>query len=145
LHRAYRDEHLPPATSVYVGGGTPSRLPAELLAQVLGAVVTAPRAEVTVECNPEDASSARFVRWRDAGVTRVSFGVQSMAPRVLESLGRRHGTTQVARAVLLAGEAGFASVNVDLILGAVSETDADLASTLEAVLALDPRPPHVSA
>jgi len=145
LRRAYRDERLPPATSVYVGGGTPSRLPAELLAQVVGAVVTVPGAEVTAECNPEDASSQRFARWRDAGVTRVSFGVQSMVPRVLESLGRRHGTTQVARALYLAGEAGFASVNVDLILGAVSETDADLESTLEAVLALDPRPSHVSA
>ena len=65
-------------------------------------------AEVTVECNPEDASAARFARWRQAGVTRVSFGVQSMVPHVLESLGRRHGTTQVARAVALAGEAGFA-------------------------------------
>ena len=86
----------------------------------------APGAEVTVECNPEDASAERFARWRRAGVNRVSFGVQSMVPRVLESLGRRHGTTQVARALALAGEAGFASVNVDLILGAAAETDADL-------------------
>ena len=51
-------------------------------------------------------------------MTRVSFGVQSMVPHVLDSLGRRHGTTQVAQAVALAGEAGFASVNVDLIVGA---------------------------
>jgi oxygen-independent coproporphyrinogen-3 oxidase len=145
LRRAARDEGLPVATSVYVGGGTPSRLPAELLAEILGAVARHPDAEVTAECNPEDATAERFARWCDAGVTRVSFGVQSMVPHVLDSLGRRHGTTQVAQALSLAGEAGFASVNVDLILGAVTETDTDLATTLEAVLALEPRPVHVSA
>ncbi len=144
LRRATHDEGLPAATSVYVGGGTPSRLPAELLGEVLGAAVVTPDAEITVECNPEDASAARFARWRRAGVTRVSFGVQSMVPHVLDSLGRRHGTTQVVRALWLAGEAGFASVNVDLIVGAVTETDADVARTLEAVLALEPPPPHVS-
>ncbi len=117
----------------------------ELLRTILEAVALAPAAEVTAECNPEDASAERFARWQGAGVTRVSFGVQSMVPHVLQSLGRRHGTTQVARAVALAGEAGFESVNVDLILGAAGETDADAAATLEAVLALEPRPPHVSA
>ncbi len=145
IGRAGRDEDLAPATSVYVGGGTPSRLPPDLLARILGAVPVEDGAEVTAECNPEDASAARFASWRAAGVTRVSFGVQSMVPHVLESLGRRHGTTQVARAVALAGDAGFASVSVDLILGAVSESDADLAATVEAVLALEPRPSHVSA
>jgi putative oxygen-independent coproporphyrinogen III oxidase len=143
--RAIAEEDLPPASSVYVGGGTPSRLPAELLAEILDAVVRRPGAEVTVECNPEDASAARFARWRAAGVNRVSFGVQSMVPRVLASLGRRHGTSQVSEAVALAGAAGFASVNVDLIVGAARETDGDLAATLDAVLALEPRPDHVSA
>ena len=145
LRRATRHEGLAPATSVYVGGGTPSRLPPDLLARILEAVVTDDDAEVTVECNPEDATAARFARWRQAGVNRVSFGVQSMVPHVLESLGRRHGTTQVAQAVGLAAQAGVASVSVDLILGAASETDADLEATLEGVLALEPRPRHVSA
>jgi len=145
IRRATRDEGLAPATSVYVGGGTPSRLPPDMLAEILGALSIDGDAEVTAECNPEDASAARFARWRDAGVTRVSFGVQSMVPHVLESLGRRHGTTQVARAVELARDAGFASVNVDLILGAVTETDADVQATLDAVLGLEPRPTHVSA
>jgi len=145
LERAGCVEGLPAASSVYVGGGTPSRLPAESLAQVLEATVRRPGAEVTAECNPEDASADRFARWRAAGVTRVSFGVQSMVPHVLASLGRRHGTTQVARALALAGEAGFDSVSVDLILGAAGETDADAASTVRSVLALDPPPDHVSA
>jgi putative oxygen-independent coproporphyrinogen III oxidase len=145
VRRSAAEEDLPPASSVYVGGGTPSRLPADLLAEVLEAVARRPTAEVTVECNPEDASAHRFARWRAAGVNRVSFGVQSMVPHVLASLGRRHGTDQVAEAVGLAGAAGFASVNVDLIVGAAHESDRDLGATLDAVLALEPRPDHVSA
>src|SRR5271169_5523019 len=60
LRRATLDEDLPPASSVYVGGGTPSRLPATLLAEVLAAAGCRPGAEITVECNPEDASLERF-------------------------------------------------------------------------------------
>lgn len=127
-----------------MGGGTPSRLAPDTLARMLGAVALAPGAEVTAECNPEDASVTRFARWREAGVTRVSFGVQSMVPHVLAALGRRHGTTEAARAVFLAAEAGF-EVSVDLIVGAAGETDADAAASVETVLALDPRPAHVSA
>jgi len=145
VRRARAEEGLPRASSVYVGGGTPSRLPGELLGEILAAVERAPGAEVTVECNPEDADAARFAAWRHAGVTRVSFGVQSMVPHVLAALGRRHGTAQVPAALALAGAAGFASLSVDLIFGARGERDADLRATLDAVLALEPRPDHVSA
>jgi oxygen-independent coproporphyrinogen-3 oxidase len=145
LARASADGSLPRATSVFVGGGTPSRLPADELARVIEAVDRCPDAEVTVECNPEDAGAASFARWRAAGVTRLSFGVQSMVPHVLADLGRRHGTDDVGRAVALAGEAGFRSTNVDLIVGAAAETDDDLRATLDAVLCFEPRPTHVSA
>jgi len=101
-------------------------------------------AEVTVECNPEDATGPLFERWRSAGVTRVSFGVQSMVPHVLAGLGRHHDPETVAGAVALADEAGFA-VNVDLIFGGAGETDEDFLRSLEAVLALEPAPGHVSA
>ena len=144
LGRATAEGELPPATTVFVGGGTPSRLPAELFAEVLGAVPRAPGAEVTAECNPEGATAGLFAAWRAAGVTRVSFGVQSMAPHVLEGLGRGHDPAAVPRAIALAGEAGF-EVNVDLILGGPGESDRDWVATLEAVLALEPRPAHVSA
>jgi len=145
IGRARRDEAMGSATSVFVGGGTPSRLPAELLAEILGVVPRAPGAEVTVECNPEDATAEMFGVWRAAGVGRVSFGVQSMVPHVLAGLGRRHEPDTVARAVALAGAAGFASVNVDLIFGSPAETDDDFRRSLEAVLALEPTPGHVSA
>lgn len=145
IERAVADQGLEPATSVFVGGGTPSRLPAALLGRILGAVAVVAGAEVTVECNPEDASAELFAEWRAAGVTRVSFGVQSMVPHVLRGLGRAHQPASVVRALSLAGAAGFESCNVDLIFGGFGESDADWESTLDQVLAFDPPPAHVSA
>jgi oxygen-independent coproporphyrinogen-3 oxidase len=136
---------LPPATSVFFGGGTPSRLPAALLTGILAAVPRQPGAEVTVECNPDTVSAELFAAYLGAGVTRLSFGVQSMVPRVLASLGRTHDPDNVRQAARLAAEAGFASWNMDLIYGAAGESVADWMATLDAVLALSPAPTHVSA
>ena len=72
-----RAADLAPATSVFFGGGTPSRLHPETLCRILDAIPRAPGAEVTVECNPEDADDAHLGAYRRAGVTRVSFGLQS--------------------------------------------------------------------
>jgi oxygen-independent coproporphyrinogen-3 oxidase len=81
--------------------------------------------------------------YRSAGVNRVSIGVQSMVPHVLETLGRTHDPANVRRAVALVHEAGFETFNVDLIYGGVGESVADWRVTLEEALALNP--PHVSA
>ena len=132
-----------PATTCFVGGGTPSQLPADLLAEVLAAVPLAPGAEVTVECNPDDATEALLATWRAAGVTRVSLGVQSLDPVVLAGLGRRHGVDAVTQAAALVRSAGFSSWNLDLILGGAGEDGASWRRTVEGALALDP--PHVSA
>jgi putative oxygen-independent coproporphyrinogen III oxidase len=139
-----------PATSVFFGGGTPSLLPADLLTSILGAVnesiSLAPGAEVTVECNPETINLGKLEAYRRAGVTRLSFGAQSMLPHVLVSLGREHDPASVRRAAQLAGESGFAGAySVDLIFGAAGESMADWEASLEAVLGFDPPPAHVSA
>jgi len=134
---------LAPATSVYFGGGTPSLLPAELLCSMLATVPRTPAAEVTVECNPETVSASALEAYRAAGVTRLSFGVQSMVPHVLRSLGRAHDPEHVGRAVSLARRVGFDTFNLDLIYGATGETLQDWDASLDAVLALEP--PHVSA
>jgi len=133
------------ATSVFFGGGTPSRLPAGDLCSVLDAVERADGAEVTVECNPEDADAARLAAYRAAGVTRLSLGIQSTSARVLRSLGRRHGTGVLDRVAAAVADAGFESWNVDLIIGDTAERDEDLDRTLDDVLGLDAPPPHVSA
>jgi len=143
--RTVEEGTMVPASSLYVGGGTPSRLPPDMLAELIAAVPRRPGAEVTVECNPEDVDSARLARYRSAGVTRLSLGVQSLVPRTLASLGRRHGAAEALEALAVVGEAGFESWNADLIFGAAGETDADWQSTLDAVLGLTRPPPHLSA
>lgn len=134
---------MPAATSVFVGGGTPTLVPAEGLVDVLARIPTTPGAEVTVEANPDSVTAGSLATYRAGGVTRMSFGVQSMADHVLASLGRTHDPANVVRAVGWARDAGFDTFNLDLIMGARGERPADWAATLDAVLALDP--PHVSA
>jgi oxygen-independent coproporphyrinogen-3 oxidase len=135
-----------PATSVYFGGGTPSLLAPEQLAPILSAIPRCPDAEVTVECNPETVDAGLLSGYRDVGVTRLSFGVQSMVPRVLVALGRLHDVPAVQRAVAAAAAAGFAgSYSVDLIFGAAGEDMADWVASVVGVLQLDPPPDHVSA
>jgi oxygen-independent coproporphyrinogen-3 oxidase len=144
VEAAWSQEDLPPATSVFVGGGTPSRLPPELFAMLLEGIPRQPGAEVTVECNPEDASEQRFACWQEAGVNRVSFGVQSMLPHVLFGLGRRHTPGSVDRALSLASSAGFSTMNVDLIFGGAGEREEDWLATLRTIVGMPLPAPHVS-
>jgi oxygen-independent coproporphyrinogen-3 oxidase len=134
---------LPPASSVFFGGGTPSLLPADRLVRILDAISRAAGAEVTVECNPDSVDGGKLRAYHDASVDRVSFGVQSMRPHVLSALGRTHDPDNVARAVDLARGAGILRVNLDLIYGTPGETVADWEATLDGALALGPD--HVSA
>jgi oxygen-independent coproporphyrinogen-3 oxidase len=145
LARARATDGIPAASSVFFGGGTPSRLPSDLLVAILDAVPRRPGAEVTVECNPEDADPTRLAAYRSAGVTRISLGVQSTVPHVLAGLGRRHGSAQATEAARAVAAAGFESWNMDLIIGGAGETDADWARSLADVLGLESPPPHLSA
>ncbi len=145
IERAVADESLPPATSVYFGGGTPSRLEPELLVAILDAIPRAPDAEVTVECNPEDVSSERLRTYRAGGVDRLSLGVQSTVPHVLAGLGRVHGAAEGLEAAAAVGGAGFRTWNADLIIGGAGETDTDWERSLGDLLELAHPPPHLSA
>jgi len=137
------DAGMPVATSVFVGGGTPSMVDADDLVAVLAAIPVAAGAEVTVECNPDDVTPGLVERYAAGGINRLSVGVQSMASHVLGSLGRRHDRRNVERAVDAIRSVGLASFNLDLIYGAAGETLADWGATVRAAIELDP--PHVSA
>ena len=134
---------MPAATSVFVGGGTPSLVSPSALARVVAAIPRAPECEVTVECNPDTVTSGLAAEYAEAGVNRVSLGVQSMVDHVLVSLGRTHTPSNVGRAVRLFRSAGIGSINLDLIYGAAGETLDDWRRTLDLALALEPA--HVSA
>nr|WP_280512290.1 radical SAM family heme chaperone HemW [Nocardia farcinica] len=138
---------VPPVATVFVGGGTPSLLGGEGLAEVLDAVranfTVAADAEITTESNPESTSPRFFERLREAGYTRISLGMQSAAQHVLAVLDRTHTPGRAVAAAREARAAGFEHVNLDLIYGTPGETDADLDATLDAVLAAGVD--HVSA
>jgi oxygen-independent coproporphyrinogen-3 oxidase len=149
LHRAARTlgPDRPTVSTVFVGGGTPTLLPADDLAAVLDTVrelfPVADDVEVTTEANPETVTPASLARLRAAGFTRISLGMQSAAEHVLAVLDRRHTPGRAGEAAREAAAAGFAHVNLDLIYGTPGETDADWAASLEAVLAAPVD--HVSA
>jgi oxygen-independent coproporphyrinogen-3 oxidase len=136
----------PQVSTVFVGGGTPSLLGGDGLAAVLGAIrdnfVLADDAEVTTEANPESTSPALFGELRSAGFTRISLGMQSVAPHVLATLDRVHSPGRPLRAAAEARAAGFDHVNLDLIYGTPGETDDDLRRSVDA--AIDAGVDHVS-
>ena len=148
LSRAVLGERGPlrPADTVFFGGGTPTLLPpgdlARMLAGIRDAFGLADGAEVTVEANPDTVTDAVARTLADAGVTRLSIGMQSAVPHVLAALDRTHDPGNVRTAVAAARRAGL-DVSVDLIYGAPGESLADWRTSLETALALDPD--HVSA
>jgi oxygen-independent coproporphyrinogen-3 oxidase len=137
----------PQVQTVFVGGGTPTLLPADDLVRVLTEVERlfglAAGAEVTTEANPDSVTPAGLARLRDGGYTRVSFGMQSSVPHVLATLDRTHDPERVPQAVAWARAAGFEQVSLDLIHGTPGESLADWQASLTAALAM--RPDHVSA
>jgi oxygen-independent coproporphyrinogen-3 oxidase len=132
-----------PADTVFIGGGTPSLLDPAELRTILAAIDLAPGAEVTSEANPESATRGWLAAAREAGVNRISFGMQSALPHVLAELDRVHTPGRVAEAVADARAAGFERISVDLIYGAHGESDADWEASVRAALELEPE--HVSA
>jgi putative oxygen-independent coproporphyrinogen III oxidase len=124
--------------TVFVGGGTPSMLGGDGLRAVLDAIrahfTLAPDAEVTTEANPESTSPGFFEQLRAAGFTRVSLGMQSVAPHVLAVLDRVHSPGRALDAVLEAGGAGFEHVSLDLIYGTPGESDDDLRRSVDAAI-----------
>lgn len=143
VDRLRRSGAARPATSVFFGGGTPSLLPASSLLRILASIERVPGCEVTVECNPDSVDARKLAEYRAGGVTRISLGVQSMAPHVLAYLERTHDPANVERAVAWARAAGFEHLNLDLIYGTPGETVDDWRATLERAVALGPD--HVSA
>ena len=136
-----------PVDTVFFGGGTPTLLPAEDLGRMLAAVRDefglAAGAEVTTEANPESVDPAYLAAIREAGFNRVSFGMQSATPHVLQILDRKHTPGRALQAAKEATAAGFEHVNLDLIYGTPGESLDDWRTSLESALSAEPD--HVSA
>jgi oxygen-independent coproporphyrinogen III oxidase len=132
--------------TVYFGGGTPSRLGGEGVARAIDLVrrhfPTADETEITIEANPEDVSVEGVRRWHEAGVNRVSLGVQSFDPEVLAWMRRTHDVPAVYRAAEALGEGGIRNWSLDLIFALPPEIMRDWERDVALALALEP--PHLS-
>lgn len=145
------DQDLPlvwgrPVTSVFFGGGTPSLFSADSIAAILDGAAARlrfrPNLEVTLETNPGTIEHDRFEAYARAGVSRLSFGIQSFDDGCLARLGRIHDSAQVRRAVQLAQDAGLANINLDLMYALPQQTQAMALADLEQAFALQPA--HIS-
>ncbi len=132
--------------SLYLGGGTPTviqpRALVELIASALSLFQWVGQPEITMEANPESVAKDKLKIVKDAGINRISFGMQSMNEKGLKILGRLHNVSSAIKSFNLARQIGFNSVSVDLIYGWPSQTPEGWHKELEAILAL--RPDHVS-
>jgi oxygen-independent coproporphyrinogen-3 oxidase len=139
--------YLRPATSIFFGGGTPSLLSPEQIASIMeqlrANLPIHPDAEITMECNPGTITKESLVGYRNAGINRLSFGIQSFNQEELDFLHRIHSPEEGKQAVKVAREAGFDNINIDVIFALPNQSIASWQSTLEQAIALDTE--HISA
>ena len=132
--------------TVYLGGGTPSRLGIDGVARLMDAVRSAATvqldAEVTLEANPEDISGDAIRAWRAAGVNRLSIGVQSFDDRVLQWMHRVHDAEAASRALQTVRDEGFTAFSLDLIFALPAHLERDWQRDVAMTLALEPE--HIS-
>jgi oxygen-independent coproporphyrinogen-3 oxidase len=142
--RARIDE---PVRTIYLGGGTPSMLSPRHLERLFAAlhetIDFTKLDEVTLEANPATFDGQKARLFRDLGVTRVSLGIQSFAPHVLQTLGREHTAEQASAAVAILREAGIPQVNIDLMFSIPGQSQMDWETTLRHASLLEPD--HISA
>ncbi|RLQ20922.1 radical SAM family heme chaperone HemW [Seongchinamella sediminis] len=132
--------------TLFIGGGTPSLFSAESIAQLLQGVgqllALAPNLEATMEANPGSAEADKFLGFRQAGINRLSLGIQSFQDDKLQALGRVHDTEQARAAVDHTRAAGFDSFNLDLMHGLPGQSEADALEDLRTAIGF--APPHLS-
>lgn len=133
--------------SIFIGGGTPSVLSETLIKNVMKSIFLnykiEANAEITIECNPGTVSEQKLIAYRECGINRISFGLQSADDLELNMLGRIHTWDQFLRNFDAARKAGFFNINIDLMYGLPGQSLKSFEDTLSKVLAL--RPEHISA
>ncbi|HLQ24256.1 MAG TPA: radical SAM family heme chaperone HemW [Acidiferrobacterales bacterium] len=128
--------------SIFIGGGTPSLFSPEAIDQLLSSVrallPVSPDSEITLEANPGTVELGRFKGYRDAGINRLSIGIQSFNDEKLHALGRIHGGTEALRAAETARAAGFDNFNLDLMFGLPRQTVPEALADLKTAIAMQP-------
>ncbi len=135
--RNYADRRV---ETIFFGGGTPSILTGDQMKTLTDALFSAfsvpPDAEISMEANPGTLTPEKLLSYRQAGINRLSIGVQAMNDRLLQNIGRIHTRDEAAEAVRMAKEAGFGNINIDLMYGLPGQSPADFEDTLHQALNL---------
>ncbi len=132
--------------SIFIGGGTPSLFSSEtysaLLIEISKLVVLPSNLEITIESNPGSADVNRFEGYRNAGINRLSLGVQSFNDKHLRMLGRVHSSHQAIKAIISADSAGFKRINLDIMFGLPNQTQEEIVLDIKSAIAHSPE--HIS-
>ena len=134
------DVVIKPLQTIYLGGGTPSFVPPSLIFSILEHARVlfsfADDCDITIEANPESIRQEALLHWREAGINRISFGLQSSSDRLLRLIGRRHTAQDAQHAILSAERAGFSHIAVDLMTGLPDQTIQDVKESLDFIAKL---------
>lgn len=133
-------------TSIYIGGGTPSLLPAQVIADLLSSILktgkVTKQAEITIEVNPKTVTKQKLLLYQKSRINRLSIGLQSTYNKRLNQLGRIHTYEDFLETYELAKEVGFTNINIDLMIGLPNQTVEEVTNSIEKVLKLQPQ--HIS-
>ena len=134
-------------STVFIGGGTPSLFSANAIDRLMSGIraltALSPTSEVTLEANPGTFEQQRFKDYRSVGINRLSIGIQSFNPRLLEALGRVHSAQDALNACEIAHVAGFEQINLDMMFALPGQSDLELSQDIER--ALQQHTTHLSA
>lgn len=140
---ARHNELTEPVTTVYLGGGTPSLLPPDMLSMITSVFKASDIEEFTIEANPEDITDQWAEHIIGSGINRVSLGIQSLVDRELTAVGRRHTAAEAVKAISTLRNAGITEISGDLIYGLPEQTADTWRYSLDTLAALGL--PHISA
>ena len=142
-HYLIETEHTHNITTVYIGGGTPSYVDSRYIKEIMLLIKNRiESAEITIEINPGTITARKLLKYRQAGVNRLSIGLQSTSNRLLKKIGRIHTYEQFEETYDVARRVGFKNINVDLMIGLPDQKITDVEKSIEKIIDLEPE--HIS-
>lgn len=143
-HKWHEDKLI--VKTIYIGGGTPSIINDEYIVDIIRKIkekfVVNRNAEITIEVNPGTITEAKLKSYYDAGINRISIGLQTTNDSLLKIIGRIHNLNEFEKAYELARSVGFSNINVDLMIGLPTQTIADIENSLKQIIKKEPK--HIS-
>lgn len=140
--KSYKDTKI---KTIYIGGGTPSCIDSKFIEEILNLISIEDAEEITIEVNPGTINKKKLYDYKNAGVNRLSIGLQSTNDELLKKIGRIHNYEQFLETYKMARRIGFNNINADLMIGLPGQTMDDLRTSLENIINLKPYPPeHIS-